>query len=80
MALKKISTPHPPPTSLKYFEILPCLLHTFLAVIRAFIKQGNKIKIFSLFFTPVPLLSSLFPNVFFFFPFPPFFPLNFSCF
>ena len=32
------------------------------------IKQGNKISIFSLFFTTIPFFSSIFPPLFSFFP------------
>ena len=35
-----------PPPGFFFVEILPC----FLAVIQAFIKQGNKLRLFSLFF------------------------------
>ena len=78
---------NPPPTpQFTFFEILPCFLHTLLALRGAYIKQGNKIRIYFLFLTTIPFFSSLSPTVFtilpllfipFFssFPFPPFFPV-----
>ena len=54
---EKISSP---PLPLNFVEILPC------AVIRAYIKPGNKIRIVSLFFIPISHSSYLFPLLFLF--------------
>ena len=65
----------PPPTPLKMFLILHCFFADFFsAVIKAYIKQRNKISIFYLFFNPISFFFSLFPFSSFL-PFPPFFSL-----
>ena len=84
MATQK--NPSPPPW--QFLKFFPVFCGLFLA---AYNKEGNKLKIFSLFFTNIPFFSSLFPPFFFylyplFFPFifffslPQFFPLNSSIF
>ena len=62
-----------PPPPLIFVEIF---LY-FLAVLRAYITQGKKIRIISLFFTPISFfhLPSSFPP---FFPCPPLHPQNSS--
>ena len=52
---------NPPP--LKVFEIL-LLFSDFFGGKRAYLKKGNKIRIFFLYFTTIPLFSSLFPSSF----------------
>ena len=55
-----------------FFLILPCFLRTFLAIIRAYIKETKK--------GYFPSFSLLFPSFLPFFPFPQFFPVNSSLF
>ena len=62
----------PPPLNLK--KTLPCFSQTFLAV-RAYINQGNKMRLVSLFFTPISHFLPFPPSSLF--PFSPIIPSKF---
>lgn len=65
---------NPPPLE-KFFNSFLFFLRTILAVIRAYINQENKIRIFPYFFTTITFFSSLFLFLFPFFPICSFTPI-----